>query len=81
MDTLDLLIARALQSGWGKAEPSSRVWHRIRRQIAARPAPNIPTRDFYLAPYWTPAVDTVFPFPSAGSLVLWRYDLALSRFA
>ncbi len=83
MDTLDLLIAQSLQSRWGKAAPSPRVWRRIRRRVAARSAPIVRVWDPSPTPYFPHPMDLVFPlpFPAADSLVLRRYDFAFPRFA
>jgi hypothetical protein len=83
MDALDVLIAQSLQDRWGEAKPSPRVWRRINRRVASLffspipPAwsdnPSYPKHP--LEPILTP------PFSSAGSLLLWRYDLLLMRVA
>lgn len=81
MDTLDLLIARALQSRYGRKEPSPRVWWRIRRRTAAITSQSTPVWDAPRPLHLTYRMDIVFPlpFPAAGSLVLWRYDFLLPR--
>lgn len=83
MDALDLLIARSLHNRWGHVEPSPRVWRRIIRRVAALsslipPAWHNHPFDYPRRP---PEPILITPFSSAGSLLLWRYDLLLMRVA
>lgn len=82
MDALDLLMAQSLQVRWKNAGPSPRVWRRIVRRIASLSPPPRQTRsivpdypDRQSAPLFT------VPLPSAGHLLLWRYDFLLLRIA
>jgi len=83
MDALDVLIAQSLQDHWGNAKPSPRVWRRIIRRVASLFPPTPPTwrnnPSYYPKHPFEPILIT--PFSSAGSLLLWRYDLLLMRVA
>lgn len=83
MDTLDVLIAQSLQDRWGNAEPPPRVRRRIVRRVASlfSPIPAAWRNDpsYYPKHPFEPVL--IAPFTSAGSLVLWRYDLLLMRIA
>lgn len=83
MNALDALIAQSLQDRWGNAEPSQRVWRRIIRHVASLSSPILPAwrnnPSYYPKHPFEPILIT--PFSSAGSLVLWRYDLLLMRVA
>ncbi|MGB9777380.1 MAG: hypothetical protein ACPLYD_13310 [Anaerolineae bacterium] len=83
MDTLDILIAQSLQNRWGDAQPSPRVWRRIIRRVASLFSPIPPAWRNNPAYYPRHPLGPVFvtPFSSAGSLLLWRYDLLLMRVA
>jgi len=83
MDALDVLIAQAMQARWGNARPSPRVWRRIIRRVASLFPPTPPiwrnNPSYYPKHPFEPLLIT--PFSSAGSLLLWRYDLLLMRVA
>lgn len=83
MDTLDVLIAQSLQNRWGNTKPSPHIWRRIIRRVASLPSLFPHVR--YSTPYYDPRHPLesilVTPFSSAGSLLLWRYDLLLMRVA
>jgi len=79
MDALDVLIAQAMQARWGNARPSPRVWRQIVRRATSLTLSlrnDVSTHH----PDWRPD-PFLIPFPSAGSLMLWRYDLLLMRVA
>lgn len=81
MDALDVLIARALQTKWGNAAPSPQIWQRIRRHVASIVMGF--AWNAHPVPYSYYRMDVSFPMPlfGAGSLLLWRYDFMLVRFA
>lgn len=83
MDALDVLIAQSLQNRWVSAKPLPRVWRRIVRRVASLSSVTPPAR--YTPPNYYPGrpLEPIFiaPFSSAGSLLLWRYDLLLMRVA
>jgi hypothetical protein len=79
MDALDVLIAQALQARWGNATPSPRIWRRIVRHVASLTVPIYDDASTYRSNQRPDPL--LVPFPSAGSLLLWRYDLLLMRVA
>ncbi len=83
MDALDVLIAQSLQGRWGNAKPSPRVWRRILRRVASRFSLIPPAGRNNPSHYPPHPFEPIFiaPFSSAGSLLLWRYDLLLMRVA
>ncbi len=83
MDALDVLIAQSLYDRWGSAAPSPRVWRRIVRRVASFFSPIPPAWRNNPSYYPKHPLEPVLiaPFSSAGSLLLWRYDLLLMRVA
>ncbi|RME38792.1 MAG: hypothetical protein D6793_02170 [Thermoflexia bacterium] len=83
MDALDLLIARTLRARWGNSRPPARAWMRIHRRVTAhllwRSVPSWEEENRGQA-NGRGLSSMLFPFPAAGSFLLWRYDLIVLRF-
>ncbi len=80
---LDLLIAEALQAQVEGAEPSPRVWKRLRRQAEAWAIRRWlrPDRPWGRVASFLSHVDVFLglPSPPPRSVAAWRYDLVAMR--
>ncbi len=82
---VDLLIADALRAEVAGAEPSRRVWARIRRRAGIWAARHRPRSawNWNVALGLVPQADIAFPLPvmsRSGVISYSRYDLAATRF-